>query len=58
MDARDIPIFYSILQRKKIGRKILWWIWVPFGSIEFLRKQILKTDGPLNEIVFALLSRN
>jgi hypothetical protein len=26
-----------------------------FGSIEFLRNQLLKTDGPSNETVFALV---
>jgi hypothetical protein len=30
----------------------------PFGSIEFLRNRILKTDGPPNVIAFALVFRN
>jgi hypothetical protein len=30
----------------------------PFGPIEFLRNQLLKTDGPPNGVVFSLVSRN
>jgi hypothetical protein len=29
-----------------------------FGSIEFLRNQIIKIERPLNETIFALVSRN